>query len=374
VLLLLGGVAWAQEAGSLETRIRQLAAVSPKAVAVVFDVSGSMEKHDMLSQGREAVIRLVRGGLKPGDRWVVFTFDTATRKAVERVVAEGGIEAAVETVPGELSAKPGTNIRWAHHEALRWVEKQRPRKTFLILVSDSYNDPPAADDPARGKYAAYYRPNSLTSYPDSVENRAYERLLRQRDALGITTWGIGVRIDPQTGRPIERYLAPPPVESAPAPAPTVPAETGPEPDRGGSGWIWIVGVVAAGIVAALLWSRGARPVGVSLSEGSRSFRNYQLRPGAAISLGGAGAAEYDLGYPIAGTPHPVALLRRSGKSFRLEPAEGAANLTLMVNGAHLKTSAAIAPGDEIKIRLPAGDPAAPPREVRLEFGRTREEV
>jgi hypothetical protein len=330
-----------------------------------------MEKHDMLSRGREAAIRLIRGGLKPGDTWVVYEFDTATNQVVERAVGADGIDTAVASVPGELSRKPGTNIRWAHHEALRWVEQKQPRKTFLILVSDSYNDPPAEEDPARAKYRAYYMPNSLTTYPDTPENRAYERLLRRREALGITTWGIGVGIDRRTGRPIERYLAPPPAEGAPAATTPAPAAAPSAPERGGSPWLWIVLAVAAMAVAALLWSRSRQPVGVSLAEGSRSVRNYLLRPGTAISLGGAGAAEYDLGYPIAGTAHPVASIRRAGKEFRLEPGGGAA---VLLNAEMLKAPAAVAFGDEIKIRLPGADPAAPPRELRLEFGRARDDV
>jgi hypothetical protein len=365
-------------------------------VVLVFDVSGSMEKHDMLSRGREAAIRLIRSGLKPGDTWVVYAFDTETQKTTERVVPRDGVEAAVQSVPGDLSRKPGTNIRWAHHEALRWVEERRPRKSFLILVSDSYNDPPAAEDPARGQYSAYYLPNSLTKYPDTPQNREYERLLRQREALGITTWGIGVGIDRQTGRPIERYLAEPaPSSQLPAPSSDLgvsepgagPAGAGTPRAPGAALWLLLALVgVAAG---AVLWSRASQAMSVSLAEGARSFRNYRLRPRAAISLGGAGAAEYDLGYPIAGTTHPVATLRRAGKVFRLEPAARAADgVVVALNGEVLMEPVDVVFGDEIRVRLPAastpgapnaggsgvGAPPAPPREVRLEFGRAREET
>src|SRR5262249_4466737 len=144
-----------------------------------------------------------------------------------------------------LSHKPGTNIRWPHHEALRWVEQHHPRKTFLIIASDSYNDPPAPDDPALGKYRGYYLPNSLTVYPDTVANRDYERLLKRRSALGITTWGAGVDINQTTGRPIERYLAPTPTEPAAAPPAPAPAAPAAPPARGSQPWLWIVLIVIA---------------------------------------------------------------------------------------------------------------------------------
>jgi hypothetical protein len=131
-------------------------------------------------------------------------------------------------------------------------------------------------------------------------------------------------------------------------------------------------------LVAVLWSRGSRPVAVSLAEGPRSFRNFRLRPGAAISLGGAGAADYDLGYPVAGTAHPVATLRRSGKQFQLEPAAAGGNttgaVTLLVNQEPVQRTVPIASGDEIKIRVPSSNPATPPRELRLEFGPAREEL
>src|SRR5207302_9948363 len=130
-------------------------------------------------------------------------------------------------------------------------------------------------------------------------------------------------------------------------------------------WLWILALLVALAVAAALWSRGGRPVAVSLAEGPRAYRNFRLRPGAAISLGGAGASEYDLGYPIAGTAHPVATLRRVGKQFRLEPpaegADSAASTTVLLNQEPLQRAAPIAPGDEIKIRLAGSTPTAPPR-------------
>jgi hypothetical protein len=304
---------------------------------------------------------------------VVSTFDTAAQQRAERAVPPAGGEGVVEDVPGELSGKRGTNIRWAHHDALRWVAQKRPRKTFLSLVSDSYNDAPAPDDPALAKYRAYYKPNSLTAYPDTEENRDYERLLRRRVDLGITTWGIGVEIDRRTGRPIERYLAPPPAESPPAPEPP-PAAAPEAPAKGSGTWIWLALILLALAAAAFWWASASRPVGASLAEGARSYRNFRLRPGAAISIGGAGAAEYDLGYPIPGTSHPVALVRRSGKRFRLEPAAGVGDAVVVLNGEVLKQAVPIVPGDEIRIRLPGAEGAAPGREVRLEFNRSREEA
>src|SRR5712691_8836568 len=65
LLLLLTWFLWAaalETAPNLEAVQARLHAVSPKTVVVLFDVSGSMEKHDTLVNAREATITLLRGG------------------------------------------------------------------------------------------------------------------------------------------------------------------------------------------------------------------------------------------------------------------------------------------------------------------------
>ena len=62
-------------------------------------------------------------------------------------------------------------------------EKLQPPHSYIIVVTDSFNDPPAKNDPRMADYLKYYDPKSLTRYPDTPENRDYERLLQKRLAF-----------------------------------------------------------------------------------------------------------------------------------------------------------------------------------------------
>ena len=54
------------------------------------------------------------------------------------------------------------------------LEKSAPPHSYVVVVTDSFNDPPAADDPHKSDYLKYYDPKSLTTYPDTPDNRDYE--------------------------------------------------------------------------------------------------------------------------------------------------------------------------------------------------------
>src|SRR5262249_16609050 len=71
------------------------------------------------------------------------------------------VQDAIDALPSETTPnKTGTNIRWPHHFALRAAEKQHMPASFIILVSDSYNDTPSRSDPASPDYLRHYPPAS----------------------------------------------------------------------------------------------------------------------------------------------------------------------------------------------------------------------
>src|SRR5947209_8805636 len=170
-----------ETAPNLEAVQTRLHAVSPKTVVVLFDVSGSMEKNDTLVNAREATIKLLRGAVRPGDRVVFTAFDNAPHPILDRPVrTDADLQAVIDAVPGQVSQTEGTNIRWAHHQVLKMLEERQPEHSYIVVVTDSFNDPPGRDDPGMAEYLKYYDPKSLTHYPDTPENRDYERLLEKR--------------------------------------------------------------------------------------------------------------------------------------------------------------------------------------------------
>jgi hypothetical protein len=374
---LLGGAAHAQSQADLERMARELKSRHPKLVEVCFDVSGSMENLHKFSPLREALIPLLKEGLKPGDRCVVTAFDADVQEQprYDRTLRdEADIDDAINALPGDVTPnRVGTDIRRTHHLALQRGASGRLPATYIILVSDSFNDTPSAADPAKANYKNYYVLDEkgigqLKPYPRSSENQEYERLLRNRHRLNLTTWGIGIDIDPVTGRPIERMPTTPEMKEEPPVPASTPAE---EKKKGEFPWIPILlGVLALAAIAA--WMIMNQPVRVSLSEGAKRHQNYSLRPREAIVLGGSTAKGDERGYPIPGPLQPCAYLERGMRDFRLRPGEAAAagDAALFLNNEEVRGPSRIDYSDDIKIRV--GRPnaaAAPPAEYRLQFGR-----
>src|SRR5207237_8950904 len=133
--------------------------------------------------------------------------------------------------------------------ALRRLATHPPAHSCVVVVTDSFDDPPARDDPHMADYLKYYDPKSLTRYPDTPENRDYERLLGKRNQLRVETLGIGVLIDEDTGRPKEQWAAPPKLASEPTPAAEPPQNESKE--AAFNPW-WLVAGVA--FVALLLFA------------------------------------------------------------------------------------------------------------------------
>lgn len=347
-----------ERAPSMEAVQARLASVTPKTVVVLFDVSGSMDKNDTLVNAREATIKLLRGAVKPGDRVMLTAFDVAPRKLIDqRVAGEADLQAVIDAVPGHVSQTEGTNIRWAHHQVLRTLEKLQPPHSYIVVVTDSFNDPPARTDPRMADYLKYYDPKSLTRYPDTPENRDYERLLRKRHQLRVETLGLGVEIDEDTGRPREQWPKAAPVSQETSSTPE-PAQN--PPPRSAFNPLWLVAAVAA--AALLLFGLMVlKPMlsaeDVMLVEGTRQAGPFRMASGSVVELGGTGHGDGAFGVPIPGAAAPVAFLRRGGGTYRLElappPERDAPEVS--VNGEPVQKTRPLRFADEIQVRLKRPD-------------------
>jgi hypothetical protein len=371
-ILLLSCILWIaapETAPNLEAVQARLASVSPKTVVVLFDVSGSMDNNNTLVNAREATITLLRGALKPGDRVVITSFDVAPKKVIDqRIAGDADLQAVIEAVPGHVSETQGTNIRWAHHQVLRMLEKLRPPHSYVVVVTDSFNDPPARNDPLMADYLKYYDQKSLTRYPDTPENRDYERLLRKRHQLRVETLGLGVEIDEDSGRPKEQWPKATPVSQETEPAPE-PAQN-PAPASSFNPLWLVAGVVA--LALALFAVMILRPMlsaeDVVLVEGARQVGPFRMGSGSVVELGGTGHGDGTFGVPIPGTAGPVAFLRRGGGAYRLElappPERDAPEVS--VNGEAVQKAHPLRFADEIQVRVhrPGGA-----RAVRFTFER-----
>jgi VWA domain-containing protein len=353
----------------LEAAQARMSAVSPKTVVVLFDISGSMEKNDTLVNAREATIKLLRGAVRPGDRVVLTAFDVAPTQLVDqRIGGDADLDAVIDKVPGRVSLKQGTNIRWTHHRALRMLEKNPPPHSYVVVVTDSFNDPPSADDPHKADYLKYYNPKSLMRYPDTPENRDYERLLAKRNQLRVETLGVGVLIDEDTGRPREQWAAPPKVAAQP-PAAEEPVRNEPPPSSFNPWWlVAIVALVALALFALAVVRPMLSPEDVVLVEGARQAGPFRMASGSVVELGGSAHGGGAFGVPIPGTAAPVAYVRRAGSTYRLElaPASEGAAPEVRVNGEAVQKAHLLRFADEIQVRVPRPEGA---RAVRFSFER-----
>jgi hypothetical protein len=352
---------------AMQARMR---AVSPKTVVVLFDISGSMEKGETISRAREATIELLRGTVKPGDRVILTAFDVKPETAADQAIrGETDLQSVVDRVPGTLSTKQGTNIRWAHHRALRAIEQRAPEHSYIVMVTDGFNDPPATSDPNRADYLKYYDARSLTRYPDTPENRDYERLLGKRNQLRVEAFGIGVLIDEDTGRPREQFAAPP-IRTTEEPAPAEEQPRNETPPAAFNPW-WLVAAVAL-VALLLLGIMLLRPMlsaeEIVLVEGARQAGPFRMGSGSIVELGGTTHGDGAFGVPIPGTTAPVAFLKRSGGSYVLElaPAGEGAAPEVKVNGETVHKTHPLRFSDEIQVRVPRLEGA---RAVRFSFER-----
>lgn len=363
------------EMGEAAPAVKSLRDVSPKTLVFVFDVSGSM-RGELLRRAREATITLIREGTQPGDRLVLYTFgagyDTVFDKTLLTEADKRGLIALVPSKPGDGA---GTNIRKPHHEALKLLEKGLPEPGAVVLLTDSFNDEPKRDDPAYPTYLSYYTPGGrLAKFPDSPENRDYERLLRlMTDSQKVQIFGIGVQID-KSGRPVERL---PVAEATPAPATntdspaSIPIATvGGDAKKGGLPTEWLVGLGAlalAAFAALLFFLRGSKPVPLRIKGSPTGAHDFEIGSGQTVRLGGVAAHTFDA-YALPGFDAPVATLRGTGGRFLVSPAvqEGStAPVNVSLNGLPLDRESPLNFGDEVRVFAPGTNGAI--KEYRLIF-------
>lgn len=340
----------------------QIKPLKAKTLILIFDVTESTRRGGVFTQERAASATLLRQGCSPGDRVILIPFGTGEKTIFDKTLASpADVDTLIDQIPPAPAPGHGTDIRWPHHEALKLIARDQACPAVVVLLTDSFNDRPDLTDPNYPKYLSYYTLKGLTVYPDTRENRDYERLLRTLTAKGcLHQYGVGVGLAPD-GRPIERLpVGPGQGDSdtgATTEAPTVLAPTG-TPQRG-SLLPLILGLLLAALLLGLLFwfLTRRRPVPLRLKLGDRGLpRDFRLLPGTKLALGGApgtasGSADV---FPLAGLAAPVAFIQAERGGAILTPAlAGESSPTLFHNGVALKQPAALRVGDDLRVAVPA---------------------
>ncbi len=351
-------------------------ALHPKTLVLVFDVTESTRHGGVFGQERAAAATLLREGCLQGDRIVLEKFGTSYTTVFDKTLATAADAGAlVDQIPAAPEPGHGTNIRLPHHEALKLLDRETNGPGVVVLLTDSFNDRPDPNGPDYGKYLAYYTLKGLTVYPHTPENRDYERLLRKLKASGrLHEYGVDVGIAP-SGRPIERLPVGPGQSDADATdtiqTPTVLKPVGIEKPQSSLPLLLGGGLAALLLLGGVAYALLNRPVAVRLKLGDRSQpRDFRLRPGAKISLGGSPASVTAGGdvFALAGLTAPIAYVQavRGGLSLIPGPASEPP-VPMFHNGVRVERESPLRVGDEIRILAPTPD-GLPPREhrVRLE--------
>lgn len=389
--LLLPGAApgWTQganndAAGSESTSIvRELRALPGKTLVFVFDVSASMntkvsssDTRSNLDRAREATINLIREGAGPGDRLALLTFGAGYQKVFDESVAtEADKDKLVELVPSQTAQGRGTNIRKAHHEALKLLDAALPRPGAVVLLTDSFNDEPSQSDPAYADYLRYYTPGGrLEKHPNTPQNRDYERLLNKMQRSNVKIRGIGVQID-QSGRPVERLPQTGGTPSEPVDLPFTPAVVQPVSDGPGIPWLWIaLGLGVLGLALLFLLPL-TRSFALRISGGPAGAKDFQVKGNALVKLGGEGANFAHDAYSLPGVAVPLALVKSVRGQLLLTPVQqqtsggpsDAAGTKVFHNGLPLEKAVDLGYGDEVRVSVPDPSGAGVAKEFRLKF-------
>lgn len=340
----------------------QIKPLKAKTLILIFDVTESTRHGGVFTQEREASATLMRQGCSPGDRVILIPFGTGEKAIFDKTLASSAdVGPLIDQIPPAPVPGHGTNIRLPHHEALKLISHEDACPAVVVLLTDSFNDRPDLTDPNYPKYLSYYTLKGLTVYPQTHENRDYERLLRTLTAKGcLHEYGVGVGIAAD-GRPIERLPVGPGQGDSDAGATTqAPVVLGPTgAAQPGSPLPLILGLVAAALLLGLLFwfLMRRRPVPLRLKLGDRGLpRDFRLLPGTRLALGGSpglasGSADV---FPLAGVPAPVAFLQAEHGGITLAPAPAGDGLpTLFHNGAALKQPAPLRVGDDLRVAVPA---------------------
>ena len=368
VLLLLvpGHSASAQNAAPLSPAqiARQIKPLAHKTLILVFDVTESTRHGGVFTEEREAAATLLRQGCSPGDRAILLPFGTGYKTTFDKTLTDSAdVDALIDQLPDAPSPGHGTNIRWPHHEALKLIARDNLCPAVVVLLTDSFNDRPDLTDPNYPKYRSYYTLKSLTDYPETPENRDYERLLRTLTAKGcLHQYGVGVAIA-STGRPVERLPVGPSQgdddTGSTTEVPTVLAPTGGVAKS--SPLPLLLGILfGLALLALLAWLflRG-KPTPVRLKLGERGLpRDFRLPPGGRLALGGQPGTSPGFAdvFPLAGLPAPIAAITADRGGLTLSPAppaDGAVAPALFHNGLRLEQPAPLRVGDELRVLVPA---------------------
>ena len=348
---------------SPEAIAAQIKPLKAKTLILVFDVTESTRHGGVFSEERAASATLLRFGCSPGDRVILIPFSTGYKTVFDtKIKSSTDTDTLIDQLPTAPAPGHGTNIRWPHHEALKIIARERLCPAVVVLLTDSFNDRPDLADPNYPKYRAYYTLKGLTVYPNSPENRDYERLLSQLTRKGcLHQYGVGVKIA-ANGRPVERLPVGPGESDSDASdtteTPTVLAEAGTAAPHSLLPLI-LAGIFAALLLALLAWYLlSRRPVPVRLRLGPKALpRDYRLTPGQALALGGAPSSapgSQDI-FPLAGLSAPAALIKAERGGLSLVPAAPAGDAAppLFHNGLLLQQPAILRVGDELRVSVPA---------------------
>jgi hypothetical protein len=367
----------AQDLGEASEVVTASRDIRPKQVILIFDTSGSMKSKELVGGGEEMMRRarttaltILREAVRSGDKVVVQTFGAGTKTLFDGVYQGGERQKLIDAVPSKPDEGAGTNIRRPHHDALRRAEAYTAGKTFIVLLTDSFNDQPNNGTNEWNDYVKYYVPGQLLKYPNTTENADYTRLLAAYPGI---SYGVGVKIDPATGRPVERdprekiiaEATPEPTVMA-TPAPVKPPESYPFLPY----LFLLLPVLAGGVVAFLMF----KPVPLRISSGAMGSssgnnsgqKDFQVKASTPVRLGGEGANFSSDSYPIPGVKEMVATVTGSRGSFSLQPApQLPAGLRVYHNGVPLQGATPLRYGDELRVSVP--DANGTMREIRLKF-------
>lgn len=356
LLALLSTPLAAQEEAQNARFIRDIAAKTPKTVVAIFDISKSMDfkfpgrSAAVIDLARPFALDLVGNGLQKGDRFVLYAFDKQPQKLMDATLGENRAEMR-DKIPSRaaLSLVKGTNIRWAHYEGLKLLERenQGKRAAYLVVLSDGYHDSPDQSDP---NYRDFYVMGRLDKLPDTSDARDYARLARK---FKSQNYGVGVQIS-RNGWVEEKPGAE--KGALPTSAPVSSAEEVVPEKKSNLGALWAgLGALAAALLGFGLWSAFFKPIRVGLGQpgDARKNKKFALKHGQIITLGGVGAGAVASGFAIPDTKAPVASIARRGQNFSVSPVTNQPDgAKVFVNGQPLDKNAPLNWGDSMRVEVP----------------------
>lgn len=345
--------------------VAELKTKTPKCVVLIMDVSESMKVDDYNKKMRAAAMTMLTDGLKDGDEVALFTFGAGYKKVFDETPST---PAARRKLLEQLPLKPepgeGTNIRQPHHEALKLAHASG-KTPYIVIFTDSFNDPPKNTPDAYTEYKKYYTPGKLEVYPDTSENKDYESQLGWMTASEGKTYGVGVEILP-SGRPKEQFKVAPKEAPTATPEPTrqdTPTTSAP-PKTEEFPWALLLGVGGVGIAGLLFGVLRPKPLHLRIA-GSGAPRDFDVRGNTTLRLGGEGGSAALDAYPIVGTKEVVATVKGGRGQFVLTPQPGI-KARVYHNGVPLEAVSPLRYGDEVRVSILDGNGALI-KETRLKF-------